>query len=236
MTQLTTSIGSFDWQTIAADLDTRGYAMSGPLFSSEECELLVKSYDEDAQFRKKIVMAKHSFGNGEYKYFSYPLPQKISALRKALYASLVPVANNWQTMTGREVRFPPEHDAFIERCHKAGQNRPTPLMLRYGTDDCNCLHQDLYGDHVFPLQVAIMLSSPHGDFTGGEFVLTEQRPRMQSRAEVVSIAQGEAVIFAVNERPVRGTRGTYRVRMRHGVSRVKSGQRHVLGLIFHDAT
>ncbi len=236
MTHHTPTIGSFDWQAIATDLDTRGYAVTGSVFSSQECAQLAKSYDEEAQFRKKIVMARHGFGKGEYKYFNYPLPHKISALRGAFYARLVPVANNWQSMIGRDILFPDAHNAFVERCHKAGQTRPTPLMLRYGKDDYNCLHQDLYGDHVFPLQVAIMLSSPGEDFSGGEFVLTEQRPRMQSRAEVVSLAQGEAVIFAVNERPVRGTRGTYRVRMRHGVSRVRDGQRHVLGIIFHDAT
>ncbi|WP_419912904.1 2OG-Fe(II) oxygenase [Hoeflea sp.] len=230
------AVDRLDWTRIRGELDTRGFAATGPILDPQACRDLHGHYDDDAQFRSRVVMARHSFGRGEYKYFDYPLPDIVSALRGAFYPRLAPIANHWQEMTGAPSRFPPDHGAFLQRCHKAGQRLPTPLLLRYETDDYNCLHQDLYGEHVFPLQVAILLSDPASEFTGGEFVLTEQRPRMQSRAEVVNLRQGEAVIFAVNERPVQGGRGVYRVRMRHGVSRVKSGRRHVLGLIFHDAS
>ena len=192
-------------------------------------------YDKDEPFRSHIVMARHGFGRGEYKYFVYPLPEIVDALTAALYPHLAEIANRWNEALGLPVRYPREHEAFIRRCHDAGQTKPTPLLLQYGAGDYNCLHQDLYGEHVFPLQVAFLLSQAGGDFTGGEFVLTEQRPRMQSRAEVVPLAQGEGVIFPVHHRPVRGTRGIYRVNMRHGVSRLRSGHRHTLGIIFHDA-
>lgn len=229
-------IADLDWEQIHTDLNRRGFATTGPLLTSDECRKLRETYDDDGVFRSRVVMARHSFGSGEYKYFDYPLPAVITEMRSAFYAGLAPTANNWRAMTGAQTAFPDEHAAFLRRCHDAGQGLPTPLLLRYVEDDYNCLHQDLYGEHVFPLQVAILLSDPDSEFTGGELVLTEQRPRMQSRASVVSLMQGEAVIFAVNERPVQGSRGTYRVRMRHGVSQVKSGQRHVLGLIFHDAS
>ncbi len=192
-------------------------------------------YSRDDIFRSRIVMARHGFGRGEYKYFRYPLPDLVAALRTAVYPSLVPIANGWNMAMGVDVRYPEQHADFIERCHEAGQVNPTPLLLQYGADDYNCLHQDLYGEHVFPLQLAILLSEPGKDFTGGEFVMTEQRPRMQSRATVVPLRQGDGVIFAVHNRPVKGTRGVYRVNLRHGVSRIRSGQRHTLGIIFHDA-
>lgn len=232
---LADAVEALDWAQIRADIHARGSATTGPLLSPEDCGKLHALYDDEALFRSRIVMAKHSFGSGEYKYFDYPLPEALEEMRAAFYRQLVPVANLWQALTGASTWFPPEHGAFLHRCHEAGQTRPTPLLLRYDEGDYNCLHQDLYGEHVFPLQVAILLSDPVSEFSGGAFVLTEQRPRMQSRAEVVSPGLGEAVIFAVNERPVEGKRGVYRVRMRHGVSRVKSGRRHVLGLIFHDA-
>jgi hypothetical protein len=196
---------------------------------------LAELYPEESHFRSRVVMGRHGFGRGEYQYFSYPLPAIIAALRPALYARLVPVANQWNEALGIAMRFPSTHAEFIARCHAAGQRKPTPLLLQYGAGDFNCLHQDLYGEHVFPVQVAILLSEPGRDFTGGEFVLTEQRPRMQSRAEVVPLTQGDGVIFAVRHRPVQGTRGVYRVNLRHGVSRIRSGQRHTLGIIFHDA-
>jgi uncharacterized protein len=229
------SVAGLDWAGIEADLDARGCATAGPLLTPEACAELRALYDRDERFRSRIVMARHGFGQGEYKYYAYPLPDPIAALRTALYARLVPVANRWNDTLGLPVRFPEAHGAFLDRCHDAGQTRPTPLLLRYGPGDYNCLHQDLYGEHVFPFQVAILLSAPGRDFTGGEFVLTEQRPRMQSRAEVVPLQQGEGVIFAVHHRPVAGTRGTYRVTLRHGVSRVRTGERFVTGVIFHDA-
>ena len=217
---------------LETSLDREGWAPLGGLLSEAECHALVASYDDDAQFRGKVVMARHGFGRGEYKYFAYPLPTRIAKLRETLYPRLVPIANRWNAQLGNEMRFPPAHGEFLKRCHGGGQTRPTPLLLKYGTGDYNCLHQDLYGAHVFPLQATVLLS---GDFTGGEFVLTEQRPRMQSRATVVPLSPGGGVVFAVNHRPVEGARGPYRVTMRHGVSALRSGTRHTLGIIFHDA-
>ena len=234
-TPLHAPIASLDWAAIAAALDAHGYAVTGPLLDPQACAALAARYDDDAHFRSRIVMARHGFGRGEYKYFSYPLPEEVAALRAALYPSLAAIANRWNAALGIATQFPDEHTAFLKRCHAAGQTRPTPLLLRYRDGDYNCLHQDLYGEHVFPLQFTVLLSRPGADFTGGEFVLTEQRPRMQSRAEVVPLAQGEGVIFPVHHRPVAGTRGTYRVNMRHGVSRLRKGLRHTLGVIFHDA-
>jgi len=228
-------IGAIDWERVARDLDGQGCAVLPALLSADECRGLAALYDDDACFRSRIVMGRHGFGRGEYKYFSYPLPEPIAALRPALYPPLREVANRWNEAMGIATRYPSDHAAFLKRCHAAGQTRPTPLLLQYETGDYNCLHQDLYGEHVFPLQVAILLSEPGEDFTGGEFVLTEQRPRMQSRAEVVPLRQGDAVAFAVHHRPVQGTRGIYRVNLRHGVSRLRSGRRHTVGVIFHDA-
>ncbi len=228
-------VAALDWARIGRELDEGGCATTGALLSGGECEAIRAMYPGEDGFRSRVVMARHGYGRGEYKYFARPLPDAVQALRTALYPFLAPVANRWNEAMGIPVRFPPEHDAFLERCHEAGQTRPTPLLLQYGPRDYNCLHQDLYGEHVFPLQVAFLLSRPGADFTGGEFVLTEQRPRMQSRAEVVSLAQGEGVIFAVHHRPVQGSRGSYRVTLRHGVSRIRSGQRYTLGVIFHDA-
>jgi uncharacterized protein len=228
-------VGAIDWAQTESELDTQGCAVLKGLLSPDECRALAALYPDDAHFRSRIVMGRHGFGRGEYKYFSYPLPDIIAALRPALYARLQGIANRWNETMGIDIRYPEGHDAFLKRCHAAGQTRPTPLLLQYESGDYNCLHQDLYGEHVFPLQVAILLSEPGRDFTGGEFVLTEQRPRMQSRAEVVPLLQGDAVAFAVHHRPVRGTRGAYRVNLRHGVSRVRSGHRHTLGVIFHDA-
>ncbi|MDR6662703.1 hypothetical protein J2W51_005296 [Tardiphaga robiniae] len=228
-------IDAIDWQRISADLDVQGCAVFEKLLTPDECRHLASLYPDDSRFRSRIVMGRHGFGRGEYKYFNYPLPDPIAGLRPALYGPLSTIANRWNEAMGIDVRFPADHAAFLKRCHDAGQTRPTPLLLQYEAGDYNCLHQDLYGEHVFPLQVAILLSAPREDFTGGEFVLTEQRPRMQSRAEVVDLRQGDAVVFAVHHRPVAGTRGSYRVNLRHGVSRVKSGRRHTLGVIFHDA-
>jgi hypothetical protein len=228
-------VRALDWDQVSRDLDAQGSAVLERLLAPDDCEALAALYPEDSRFRSRVVMGRHGFGRGEYKYFSYPLPEIIAGLRKALYPKLAPVANRWNTAMGIEVRYPATHADFIARCHEAGQRKPTPLLLQYGADDFNCLHQDLYGEHVFPLQVAILLSEPGRDFTGGEFVLTEQRPRMQSRAEVVPLRQGDAVVFAVHHRPVQGTRGVYRVNLRHGVSRIRSGQRHTLGIILHDA-
>lgn len=229
------SVQELDWKQIEVDLDTRGNAVIEHLLTGAECQHLAMIYPQDKPFRSHIIMARHGFGRGEYKYFAYPLPDLLTHLRTELYARLVPTANRWNEDMGFAVRYPENHEAFIERCHKAGQSKPTPLLLQYGAGDYNCLHQDLYGEHVFPIQVAILLSEPQKDFTGGEFVLTEQRPRMQSRPEVVSLRQGDAVAFAVHHRPVQGARGSYRVNLRHGVSLVRSGQRHTIGIIFHDA-
>ncbi len=230
-----TRVSSLDWDALAAALDAHGCATTWPLLAPAECAALASSYASDTPFRSRVVMARHGFGRGEYKYFAYPLPETVAAFRAALYPPLAAIANRWNEAMGIAARYPPEHDGYLARCHKAGQARPTPLLLQYGAGDYNCLHQDLYGEHVFPLQATVLLSRPGADFAGGEFVLTEQRPRMQSRAEVVPLAQGEAVIFPVHHRPVRGTRGVYRVNMRHGVSRLRSGHRHTLGVIFHDA-
>jgi len=228
-------VEAIDWAQTTRELDAQGCAVLKGLLSPDECRALAALYPDDAHFRSKVVMGRHGFGRGEYKYFSYPLPDLINELRPALYARLRDVANRWNEAMGIEIRYPENHDAFLKRCHAAGQSRPTPLLLQYEAGDYNCLHQDLYGEHVFPLQVAILLSEPGRDFTGGEFVLTEQRPRMQSRPEVVPLGQGDAVAFAVHVRPVQGTRGTYRVNLRHGVSRIRSGHRHTVGVIFHDA-
>jgi uncharacterized protein len=220
---------------IEAELDARGCATVSGLLTASECEELAGLYDDEERFRSRVVMARHGFGRGEYKYFTYPLPELVGELRESLYPPLVAVANRWNRAMGVEVEYPDDHAAFVRRCHAAGQTRPTPLLLRYEEGDYNCLHQDLYGEHVFPLQWTVLLSRPGRDFTGGEFVLTEQRPRMQSRVEVVALEQGDAVVFAVHRRPVEGSRGFYRVNLRHGVSRVRSGRRHTLGVIFHDA-
>jgi hypothetical protein len=228
-------VAAIDWSQVGLDLDAQGCAVITQLLSADECRALTLLYGEDAPFRSRVVMGRHGFGRGEYKYFAYPLPEPVAALRPRLYASLRGVANRWNAAMGLDVSYPPTHPAFLQRCHAAGQARPTPLLLQYGAGDYNCLHQDLYGEHVFPLQVAILLSEPGADFTGGEFVLTEQRPRMQSRPEVVALRRGDAVVFAVHHRPVQGTRGIYRVTMRHGVSRIRSGRRHTVGIIFHDA-
>ncbi len=228
-------ISALDWQSIASNLDADAYDVIGALLAKPECAALAASYEADEPFRSRVVMARHNFGRGEYKYFSYPLPDIVAGLRGALYPGLAAIANRWNERLGIEMRYPGDHAAFLARCHRAGQKKPTPLMLRYGAGDYNCLHQDLYGEHVFPLQVAILLSAPAADFSGGEFVLTEQRPRMQSRVDVVPLGQGDAVIFPVHQRPVQGRRGDYRVNLRHGVSRVRSGRRHTLGIIFHDA-
>jgi hypothetical protein len=227
--------GAIDWGRVSQDLDAYGSAVVERLLSPEECRDLIALYPVDDLFRSRIVMARHGFGRGEYKYFQYPLPDTIAALRTAVYPRLAPIANRWNEAMGMDVRYPEEHADFIARCHEAGQRKPTPLLLRYEASDYNCLHQDVYGEHVFPLQLAILLSEPGRDFTGGEFVMTEQRPRMQSRAEVVPLRQGDGVVFAVHHRPVRGSRGVYRVNLRHGVSRVRSGHRATVGIIFHDA-
>ena len=228
-------IGKLDWGQLAKDLDANGCALIEGLMPRHGCAALARSYSRQDIFRSRVVMSQHGFGRGEYKYFSYPLPATVASLRTAFYRRLVSIANRWNSALGTAVRYPASHLEFIARCHAAGQVRPTPLLLQYDVDDYNCLHQDLYGEHVFPLQVAVLLSEPGRDFTGGEFVLTEQRPRMQSRPQVVPLRQGDAVVFAVCHRPVKGTRGSYRATMRHGVSRLRSGKRHTVGIIFHDA-
>ena len=229
------TLDRYDWTRTARSLDGEGWAVLPALLDAHECAAHAALYDASGGFRSHVRMARHGFGRGEYRYFAYPLPDALFALRAALYARLAPIANRWHERMGEAARFPADHAAFVLRCHAAGQCRPTPLLLRYRAGDYNCLHQDLYGDHVFPLQVAVLLSAPGTDFTGGEFVLTEQRPRMQSRAAVVPLRQGDAVVFAVNRRPVAGARGDYRVATRHGVSALRSGERHTLGIIFHDA-
>src|SRR2546423_9129550 len=228
-------IAALDWRKLTSELDDQGSALIEHLLEPDECRSLAALYPQDARFRSRVVMSRHGFGRGEYKYFAYPLPDTVFQLRTTLYPCLAPVANRWNESLGIAGRFPLQHAEFLARCAQAGQARPTPLLLQYGAGDYNCLHQDLYGEHVFPLQLAILLSQPEKDFVGGEFVLTEQRPRMQSRAEVVPLRQGDAVVFAVHHRPVHGTRGTYRVNLRHGVSRLRSGHRHTVGVIFHDA-
>lgn len=222
-------------ESLAASLDASGYALVPGLLLPEECDAIAALYEEAALFRSRVVMARHGYGEGEYQYFAYPLPPLVAALRGALYPLLAPIANRWHEAMHIDVRFPPDHAAFRERCHRAGQTRPTPLLLRYAAGDYNRLHQDLYGEHVFPVQATVLLSQPESDFTGGEFVLVEQRARMQSRAEVVPLRQGDAVIFAVNQRPVTSARGFTRVTMRHGVSQLRAGARMTLGVIFHDA-
>jgi hypothetical protein len=229
-------IPAIDWPRVTASLEERGYATTGPILDAAQCRALAGLYAREHGFRSRVVMQRHAFGRGEYKYFSYPLPPVVEALRHALYPHLVPVANRWRAALKEEGQFPPTLAAYLKQCHAAGQRRPTPLLLRYEADDYNCLHQDLYGPLVFPLQLTILLSAPETDFSGGEFMLVEQRPRAQSKGEVVTLVQGEAVIFAVHHRPVQGTRGVYRVNLRHGVSRVREGQRVTLGVIFHDAS
>ncbi len=235
MHDLIRRIADMDWPGIEIGLDADGYAVTGPLLTPVECATLSAGFDSDATFRNRVVMARHGYGQGEYRYYAYPLPALIQTLRSALYPRLAAVANRWEAALGRPPGFPPGHAAYLDQCHASGQTRPTPLLLRYVAGDYNRLHQDLYGDLCFPLQAAFLLDRPGEDFEGGEFVLTEQRPRMQTRAEVVPLQQGQGVIFAVNQRPVTGSRGAFRVVMRHGVSRVRSGRRHTLGVIFHDA-
>ena len=226
---------SLAWPCIAQALDTEGYAILPALLTAKECAALTTLYAEDEQFRSRVIMARHGYGRGEYKYFDYPLPRLVGDLRATFYAPLCKIANRWNEAMGIATRFPGTFDAFTQQCHAAGQSKPTPLLLKYKADDYNCVHQDLYGEMVFPLQMAFLLSSPGHDFTGGEFIMTEQRPRMQSRGMVVPLQQGDAVVFPVRQRPVQGTRRQYRVNMRHGVSKIRSGQRHTLGVIFHDA-
>jgi uncharacterized protein len=228
-------VAAVDWRDVASSLDERGYATTAALLTTEQCRGLAALYDRDEAFRSRVVMQRHGFGRGEYRYLRYPLPGPVEALRRAIYPRLAPIANRWRERLREEGRFPPALAAYLKECHAAGQERPTPLILKYEAGDYNCLHQDLYGDLVFPLQLTVLLSAPEDDFTGGEFLLVEQRPRAQSRGEVVPLRQGEAVIFPVHHRPVEGTRGAYRVTMRHGVSRLRSGRRFTLGIIFHDA-
>ena len=235
MSDIEQRLGAIDWNTVANDLDTRGNALIERLLSPDECRALADLYLHEGRFRSRVVMARHGYGRGEYKYFDYPLPELVDRLRTTLYPHLAVVANRWHEAMRLDIRFPSNLAAFLARCHAAEQRKPTPLLLHYGPGDYNCLHQDLYGEHVFPLQLTILLCAPGRDFMGGEFVMTEQRPRMQSRVEVVPLGQGDAVFFAVRDRPLQGARGIYRVNLRHGVSRVRSGQRRTLGIIFHDA-
>jgi len=228
-------VAALDWAAIAAALDADGHALIPGLLNAADCTALATLYEQETCFRSRVVMARHGFGQGEYQYFAYPLPEPVAALRTACYPQLAPIANRWNAAMGIATRYPDRHADYLARCRAAGQLRPTPLLLQYQAGDYNCLHQDLYGDEVFPIQLAVLLSAPGRDFTGGEFVLTEQRPRRQSRPMVVPLSQGDAVLFAVNQRPMPGTRGTYRVTLRHGVSQVRSGRRHTLGIIFHDA-
>ena len=228
-------VQGLDWERINVALDSTGSAVAEQLLSAEECAGLASLYADSGAFRSRVIMTRHGFGRGEYQYFSYPLPRLVAGLRAAFYPHLAPIANRWNEALRSDARFPKTHAEFLARCHEAGQVRPTPLLLQYGAGDFNCLHQDLYGAHIFPLQITVLLSQPEKDFTGGEFVITEQRPRMQSRPEVVPLRQGDAVIFAVHHRPVQGMRGVYRVNLRHGVSRIRTGHRHTLGIVFHDA-
>ena len=228
-------VDAVDWTKVHADLDAQGWAIMPKLLTCPEADFIAALYRQEQGFRSQVIMARHGFGRGEYKYFSYPLPSLIQALRMAAYPHLAPIANQWHARMGKDVRFPPELGAFLDRCHQAGQNRPTPLLLEYGPGDYNCLHRDLYGEHVFPLQIAILLDQPGEDFAGGEFVMTEQRPRMQTRAMVLPLTKGDAAVFAVNSRPMRGVRGDYQVKLNHGVSKIYAGNRHTLGIIFHDA-
>jgi hypothetical protein len=228
-------VADLDWSGLAEEVDAHGAALARGLLAASECEEIAALYDDDALFRSAVVMARHGFGRGEYRYFDYPLPNIVQSLRRTFYPRLASIANSWRARLGEKADFPSEHETYLERCHEAGQTKPTPLLLRYREGDYNCLHQDIYGEHVFPLQTAVLLSEPHVDFEGGEFVLTEQRPRMQSRAEVAPLRRGDAVVFPVRQRPVAGARGVYRVAMRHSVSRVRRGLRHTLGIIFHDA-
>jgi uncharacterized protein len=228
-------VAAVDWPAVAAALDERGYATVPALLTAEECRELAELYCDDDRFRRRIVMQHHAYGRGQYKYFRYPLPGLVAALRQSIYPRLAPIANRWHQRMREEGKFPAALDDYLAECHRASQERPTPLILKYGPGDYNCLHQDLYGALVFPLQLTVLLSDPAEDFTGGEFLLVEQRPRMQSRGEVVPLRQGEAVIFPVHHRPVDGARGDYRVTMRHGVSRIRGGERYTLGIIFHDA-
>lgn len=232
---ITARLEVVDWAKIHADLDAQGWTVSPKLLTREEADSMAGLYPREEGFRSHVTMARHGFGRGEYKYFSYPLPPLIEALRTAAYIRLAPIANEWHARMGKETRFPRDHAAFLARCHQAGQIRPTPLLLEYGPDDYNCLHRDLYGEHVFPLQIAILLDQPGEDFSGGEFVMTEQRPRMQTRAMVLPLEKGDAAIFAVNSRPAKGVRGDYQVKLNHGVSKIHSGKRHTVGVIFHDA-
>jgi uncharacterized protein len=235
MAKVAERVEAISWEQVTNDLDAEGNTVIKGILSSGECDRIRVLYQKEEIFRSRVVMERHGFGRGEYRYFSYPLPGLIAELRTLVYPHLVPIANRWNEAIGINVQYPAKHSDFIDRCHQAGQNKPTPLLLKYEAGDYNCLHQDLYGEHVFPLQLAILLSEPDQDFTGGEFVLTEQRPRMQSRPIVVPLQKGDGVVFAVSSRPVRGKKGMYRVNLRHGVSRLRSGSRHTLGIIFHDA-
>jgi uncharacterized protein len=234
--ELRSRVDAFNWSEVSQSLDAFGNALLMNLLTRAECEALTQMYTDASHFRSRVVMGRHGFGQGEYQYYKYPLPALIDGLRTALYKRLAPIANTWNEAMKIDIRYPEIHSKFLERCHASGQTRPAPLLLQYGVGDYNCLHQDLYGEHVFPIQVAVLLSQPGEAFTGGEFVITEQRPRMQSRPEIVPLNLGDAVAFAVHHRPVKGTRGTYRVKLRHGVSRLRTGNRHTLGIIFHDAT
>ncbi|TAJ73491.1 MAG: proline hydroxylase [Phenylobacterium sp.] len=229
-------IEAVDWPRVSAELDGQGWAILPKLLDAAEADAIAGLYAREAGFRSRVVMARHGFGRGEYRYFSYPLPDPVQSLRAAAYPRLAPIANRWHERMGNAVRFPDDHAAFLDRCHQAGQTRPTPLLLEYGPDDYNCLHRDLYGEHVFPLQIAVLLDQPGEDFMGGEFVMTEQRPRMQTRPMVLPLRKGDAAVFAVAGRPVKGVRGDYQVKLNHGVSKLHAGRRHTLGIIFHDAT
>lgn len=234
--QLARRVDSIDWQGVCGELDATGHSVIEGLLTAQECVSVAAMYSDSALFRRRVTMERHGYGRGEYQYFTYPLPEAVATLRSSTYSWLAPVANRWHETMGLDVRFPSRHAEFIDRCHAGGQRRPTPLILDYGVGDYNCLHRDLYGEHVFPLQLAVLLSEPGRDFSGGEFVLVEQRPRMQSRVEVVALNQGDAVVFGVHQRPHPGKRGFHRLQLRHGVSRVRSGNRRTLGIIFHDAT